>query len=50
MAEAAALAVAPSMMAKPAKSARPNIIYIMCDDMGYGDLDAMVSHTSARRT
>lgn len=32
------MAAAPSMMVKPAKSARPNIIYIMCDDMGYGDL------------
>lgn len=32
------MVAAPSMMAKPTKSARPNIIYIMCDDMGYGDL------------
>lgn len=36
--EAAVLAVAPSVMAKPSKTVKPNIIYIMCDDMGYGDL------------
>lgn len=38
IAEAAALAVAPSLTAKPYKPVKPNIIYIMCDDMGYGDL------------
>ena len=36
--ETAVLAVAPSVMAKPSKTVKPNIIYIMCDDMGYGDL------------
>ena len=26
---------------------KPNILFILCDDMGYGDLDVTVSHTSA---
>lgn len=30
--------VGPARAARPASSDKPNIIYIMCDDMGYGDL------------
>ena len=33
--QAAWLAITPALAAK---STKPNIIYIMCDDMGYGDL------------
>ena len=33
--QAAWLALTPALAAK---STKPNIIYIMCDDMGYGDL------------